>query len=145
MKIRTLLLIFSMIFSGFIFSQTKEDAEKITKNYDLEKIKGDFTQNYQTIPVKYGEKFTKILITILSGLTLNPIYFLLKFPEIGGMKYYFYLSIITLLFFVILLWMSTSKRNYVALHLIIKFLIVTGVASLSLIDYSIIIEKLLLK
>jgi 4-hydroxybenzoate polyprenyltransferase len=112
---------------------------------DLEKIKGDFTQNYQTIPVKYGEKFTKILITILSGLTLNPIYFLLKFPEIGGMKYYFYLSIITLLFFVILLWMSTSKRNYVALHLIIKFLIVTGVASLSLIDYSIIIEKLLLK
>ncbi|MDP5098333.1 MAG: hypothetical protein NWP90_11775, partial [Flavobacterium sp.] len=39
MKIRTLLLIFSMIFSGFIFSQTKEDVEKITKNYDLEKIK----------------------------------------------------------------------------------------------------------
>ncbi|EAZ96883.1 peptidase S8 and S53, subtilisin, kexin, sedolisin [Flavobacteria bacterium BAL38] len=39
MKIRTLLLVFSMIFSGFIFSQTKEDAEKITKNYDLEKIK----------------------------------------------------------------------------------------------------------
>ena len=56
-----------------------------------------------------------------------------------------FFSIITLLFFVILLWMSTSKRNYVALHLIIKFLIVTGVASLSLIDYSIIIEKLLLK
>lgn len=28
-----------MTFSGFVFSQTKEDAEKITKNYDLEKIK----------------------------------------------------------------------------------------------------------
>ena len=112
---------------------------------DLEKIKGDFTQNYQTIPVKYGEKFTKILITALSILTLNPIYFLLKYPEIGGMKYYFYLSIAILLFFMILLWMSTSKRNYVVLHLIIKFLIVSGVASLSLIDYSIIIEKLLVK
>lgn len=56
---------------------------------DLEKIKGDFIQNYQTIPIKYGEKFTKILITLLSVLTLNPIYFLLKYPEIGGMKYYF--------------------------------------------------------
>ena len=112
---------------------------------DLEKIKGDFTQNYQTIPVKYGEKFTKILITVISILTLNPIYFLLKYPEIGGMKYYFYLSIVILLFFIILLWMSTSKRNYVVLHLIIKFLILAGVASLSLIDYSIIIEKLLVK
>ena len=39
MKIRTLLLIFSFIFSGFVFSQTKEDVEKITQNYDLEKIK----------------------------------------------------------------------------------------------------------
>ena len=39
MKIRTLLLIFSLVFSGFVCSQTKEDVEKITKNYDLEKIK----------------------------------------------------------------------------------------------------------
>lgn len=112
---------------------------------DLEKIKGDFTQNYQTIPVKYGENFTKILITVISILTLNPIYFLLKYPEIGGMRYYFYLSIGILLFFIILIWMSTSKRNYIVLHLIIKFLILSGVASLSLIDYSIIIEKLLVK
>ncbi|WP_291137250.1 S8 family serine peptidase [Flavobacterium sp. UBA7663] len=39
MKIRRLLFIFSLSISGFVFSQTKEDAEKITKNYDLEKIK----------------------------------------------------------------------------------------------------------
>ncbi|MFO7674406.1 MAG: geranylgeranylglycerol-phosphate geranylgeranyltransferase, partial [Lutibacter sp.] len=32
---------------------------------DLEGIKGDFIHNYQTIAVKYGEHFTKILITIL--------------------------------------------------------------------------------
>ena len=56
---------------------------------DLEGIKGDFIHNYQTIAVKYGDHFTKILITILVILTLNPIYFLLKYPEIGGMKYYF--------------------------------------------------------
>ena len=46
---------------------------------DLERIKGDFAQNYQTIAVKYGEHFTKILITILVVITLNPIYFLLKY------------------------------------------------------------------
>ncbi len=39
MKMKTLLLFFSFIFSGLVFSQTKEDVEKIIKNYDLEKIK----------------------------------------------------------------------------------------------------------
>lgn len=39
MKMKTLLLFFSLIFSGLVFSQTKEDVEKIIKNYDLEKIK----------------------------------------------------------------------------------------------------------
>lgn len=39
MKIRTLLFVFSVLSSGFVFSQTKEDVEKITKDYDLQKIK----------------------------------------------------------------------------------------------------------
>jgi len=112
---------------------------------DLERIKGDFIQNYQTIAVKYGEYFTKMLITLLSLLTLNPIYFLLKYPEIGGMKYFFYTSIVVLAVFVVTLWFSSSKRNYVLLHLILKLLIIAGVFSLSLIDYSVIINKLLLK
>lgn len=109
---------------------------------DLERIKGDFIVNYQTIPVKYGEKFTKILISILVLLTLNPIYFLLKYPEIGGMKYYFYISAVVLLGFVIAVWFSTSKRSFRILHIILKLLIVAGVASLALIDYSVILEKL---
>jgi 4-hydroxybenzoate polyprenyltransferase len=54
---------------------------------DLVNLKGNFAQNYQTIAVKYGEHFTKILISVLVVLTLNPIYFLMKYPEIGGMKY----------------------------------------------------------
>ena len=112
---------------------------------DLERIKGDFIQNYQTIAVKYGEYFTKMLITLLSLLTLNPIYFLLKYPEIGGMKYFFYSSIVVLAVFVVALWFSSSKRSYVLLHLILKLLIIAGVFSLSLIDYSVIINKLLLK
>ena len=30
---------------------------------DLERIQGDFVQDYQTIVVKYGEYFAKILIS----------------------------------------------------------------------------------
>ena len=39
MKISKLLFIFSFSFSGFVFSQTKEDVDKIIKNYDLDKLK----------------------------------------------------------------------------------------------------------
>ena len=31
---------------------------------DLENIKGDFTMNYKTVPVVYGEKWTKIYISL---------------------------------------------------------------------------------
>jgi 4-hydroxybenzoate polyprenyltransferase len=111
---------------------------------DLEKIKGDFTHNYQTIPVKYGEYFAKILISFLSILTLNPIYFLLKYPEIGGMKYYFYISIFVLVIFNLFMWINESDKKYLILHVLLKLLIVAGVFSLSLIDYSVIINRVLL-
>ncbi|MHB1106693.1 MAG: geranylgeranylglycerol-phosphate geranylgeranyltransferase [Lutibacter sp.] len=112
---------------------------------ELEGIKGDFIHNYQTIAVKYGEHFTKILITILVFLTLNPIYFLLKYPEIGGMKYYFYVSGVVLFLFVLFVWFSKSKNNYTLLHFVLKLILLAGVFSLAFIDYSVIINKILLK
>ncbi len=110
---------------------------------DLESIKGDIVLNYITLPIKYGEHFTKILITLISLLTLSPIYFLLKYPEIGLMKYYFYFSIVILFVFVVLLWRSNSEKNYILLHNILKLLIIAGVFSLALIDTSVIIKRLL--
>ncbi len=112
---------------------------------DLEKLKGDFTLNNQTIVVKYGEYFTKILISVISVFTLSPIYFLLKYPEIGGMKYYFYGSILILLLFVVLLWLGKTSRNYAMLHWLMKLLILAGVFSLALIDYSVLMDRILLK
>ena len=110
---------------------------------DLESIKGDIVQNYITIPIKYGEHFTKILITIIVFLTLDPIYFLWKYPEIGYMKFYFYLAGIMLSLFTFKLWKSHYKRDYIQLHILLKILIVLGVFSLALIDTSVIIQRLL--
>ena len=110
---------------------------------DLENIKGDLVQNYQTIPVKYGEYFTKLLIAILVIFTLDPIYFLWKYPEIGLMKYYFYFVGFVFVLFLYLLWKANSKKDYVILHNIIKLIIIIGVLSLILIDTSVIIQRIL--
>lgn len=110
---------------------------------DLENIKGDIVQNYQTIPVKYGEHFTKLLITLLVLLTMNPIYFLLKYPEVGMMKYYFYFVGIVFFLFLIFLWKANTKKDYFLLHNSIKLIIVIGVLSLMLIDTSVIIQRIL--
>jgi len=109
----------------------------------LENIRGDLIQNKITIPIKYGEKFTKTIITIIVLLTLDPIYFLWKYPEIGAMKYYFYLAGIMLTIFTIKLWWQQTTKNYVQLHILLKVLIVLGVFSLSLIDTSVIINRLI--
>jgi 4-hydroxybenzoate polyprenyltransferase len=112
---------------------------------DLENIQGAFAMNYRKIPVIYGEKVTKRIITILVFFALNPVYLLLGYPEIGAMKYYFYLVFFSLFIFLLMLWKVQSKKAYGFLHSILKFLIVLGVFSLSLIDTSVLISRILEK
>ncbi len=131
----------SIIFTHAAFLFFVLMIRELTK--DLENIKGDFAQNYQTIPVKYGDYFTKLLITIMVIFTLDPIYFLWKYPEIGMMKYYFYFVGIVFALFLFLLWKANSKKDYVIIHNIVKLVIVIGVISLMLLDTSVIIQRIL--
>ncbi len=110
---------------------------------DLENLKGDMLFNYETIVVKYGEHFTRMLIVLVTLITIMPIYYLLQFPEIGYMKYYFYLVIVGLTFIVITVWFSNTKNQYLLLHNTIKVIILAGVLSLTLLDTSVIIERIL--
>ncbi len=110
---------------------------------ELENIKGDLLQEYKTVPIVYGELFTKLTITVLALLLIVPAYFLWSYPEIGHMKYYFYLTGILLAGSCILLWVGTSKKYYVFLHNVIKFILILGVFSLVLIDTSVIVKRLL--
>ena len=113
---------------------------------DLENIKGDIANDYQTIPVKYGEEFAKKTITALTIFTLVPIYFLVDVYDVGYMDIYFYISMIVLIFFLLLLWKSHSKLQYLQLHNTLKFLIVSGVFCIVLIEPQVLIHgKSLLK
>ena len=109
---------------------------------DLENLKGDMLYNYETMVVKYGEHFTRMLIALIILLTLIPIYYLLQFPEIGYMKYYFVFVLFGLTIVGVLVWFGKNKSHYLFLHNLLKAIIVLGVLSLTLLDTAVIIEKI---
>ncbi len=107
---------------------------------DLENIKGDVANDYQTIPVRFGEKISKKLITVLTISTALPVYILIDKYDVGYMDIYFYISLIVMLFFLQKLWKSQTHNEYLQLHNILKSLIVAGVFSIVLIDPSVLIH-----
>ncbi|MDW5287973.1 geranylgeranylglycerol-phosphate geranylgeranyltransferase [Formosa sp. PL04] len=109
---------------------------------DLENIPGDLALGYKTIPIVYGEKYSKIMLTILALLTLIPAYFLLTRYDIGHMYYFFYFTMILLAIFLVLLWNSSSKKHYLILHNILKFIIFSGVLSVLLINVNLVLNRL---
>jgi 4-hydroxybenzoate polyprenyltransferase len=107
---------------------------------DLENIKGDLANNYHTIPVIYGEQASKKAITLLTIFTVLPVYVLIEIYEVGYMDLYFYFCFIVLLFFLIKLWQSDSKSQFLKLHNLLKFLIVAGVFCIVLIEPSVLVH-----
>ncbi len=107
---------------------------------DLENIKGDVANNYQTIPVRFGEKVSKQVITVLTVSTILPIFILIDKYDVGYMDIYFYISLIVLIFFLLKLWKSQTHNEYLQLHNILKSLIVAGVFCIVLIDPSVLVH-----
>tara|TARA_B100000767_G_scaffold147598_1_gene139060 strand:- start:5633 stop:6517 length:885 start_codon:yes stop_codon:yes gene_type:complete len=99
---------------------------------DLENLKGDFTMNYKTIPVLYGEKWTKryiiLFIVFTIGISLNLIFNY----EIQLMKVYYLFSILFFMFFIYFTLKFNSRKYYVLLHNALKILIITGLFSITL-------------
>ncbi|EMY3558263.1 geranylgeranylglycerol-phosphate geranylgeranyltransferase [Flavobacterium psychrophilum] len=113
---------------------------------DLENIKGDIANNYQTIPVRFGERVSKQIITFLTISTIIPVYILIEKYDVGYMDIYFYISLIILILFLLKLWKSQTQPEYVQLHVVLKILIVAGVFCIVLINPSVLINgKALLK
>ena len=107
---------------------------------DLENIKGDVASNYQTIPVRFGEKISKQIITVLTITTILPVFILVEKYDVGYMDIYFYVALIILMYFIRLLWKSETQRQYIQLHNILKSLIVAGVFCIVLIDPTVLVN-----
>ncbi|SEA35971.1 geranylgeranylglycerol-phosphate geranylgeranyltransferase [Bizionia paragorgiae] len=113
---------------------------EITK--DLENLKGDLALGYHTIPVKYGERTAKKMVSFLVILTLVPGYLLVYKFEVGYMYFYFNTCIVLLIVFLMLLWRSQSRIHYLLLHNVLKLIIVAGVFSILLIDIDLVLNRL---
>ena len=99
---------------------------------DLQNIKGDLAHNYATIPVVYGESFSRKLITLSVVLCALPIYILLNYFSIGNLTYFLWFMLIYLCIFVCLLWRSKDQKHYVLLHNMLKLILVAGIFSVAL-------------
>ena len=130
----------TVIFVHAMFLFLIVSMRELTK--DLENIKGDLALNYQTIPIVYGEKTSKVMLTILAVLSAIPIYFLIDYFQVGRMIYFFYLSLVLLIMFLVLLWKANKKPHYLWLHNMLKFIIVAGVFSIVLIDVNVVLDKI---
>ncbi|WP_348800490.1 geranylgeranylglycerol-phosphate geranylgeranyltransferase [Flavobacterium adhaerens] len=104
---------------------------------DLENLKGDFANDYKTIPIIFGEETSKKIITGLTLMTVVPVYFLINVYDVGYMDIYFYFGFIVLILFLLYLWKWQTKEQYVLLHNVLKFLIVAGVFCIVLINPSV--------
>jgi 4-hydroxybenzoate polyprenyltransferase len=109
---------------------------------DMENVTGDLAQNYKTIPVLYAPVYSKLGISFLILLTLIPASLLINKFNVGYMYIYFIACILFLILFLILLWKSKTKKDYVWLHNILKFIIVAGVFSILLIDVDLVLNRI---
>lgn len=130
----------SVIFVHAIFLFLMISMRELTK--DLENVKGDLLLDYKTIPVVYGEKLSKFMLTGLVILTSIPVYLLLTKYNVGHMDFFFYLSIFLLLIFLGLLWKSKTKIQYLILHNILKFIILAGVFCIVLINVNVVLNRI---
>ncbi|QWX83198.1 geranylgeranylglycerol-phosphate geranylgeranyltransferase [Cellulophaga sp. HaHaR_3_176] len=110
---------------------------------DLENIAGDISQDYKTIPILYGENISKTIIGMLFLLTLIPSMLLIFKFDVGYMYSYFIACVILLLLCLVLLLRSDSKKHYILLHNILKFIIIAGVFSILLINVDLVLNRIL--
>ncbi len=123
------------IFVHAAYLYTLVSVREFTKS--LHNLKGDLAQNYRTFPVVWGERKTKQLISALMGCAFLVVLILGRFFELHAMRFYFALSIVFLLVFVVLLWRFSSKRQFGLLVQFIRLIILLGVISLPLLRITI--------
>ena len=105
----------------------------ITK--DLKNLVGDFTENYQTIPVVFGEDYCRTVISLITFINVVLIINLFINFSVGYMNFYYGASLLLLLIFIYKLYKSKEVSHYLELHNILRLIIGLGVISIILLKF----------
>ena len=130
------LLIFVFGFYLFLILAIRELVK------DLENIKGDLTLNYKTVPVVYGEKATKLMMSILIALNCLVSVILVFYFELRLMHSFFIGATVYLIILLFMIWNAQRQQDYNRIHNFLKFLILAGVFSILLLDPTLILNKI---
>ena len=130
------LLIFVFGFYLFLILAIRELAK------DLENIKGDLTLNYKTVPVVYGEKATKLMMSILITLNCLVSVLLVFYFELQLMHSFFIGATVYLIILLFMIWNAQRQQDYNRIHNFLKLLIFAGVFSILLLDPALILNKI---
>lgn len=122
-----------VIFFHALFLTLNLLAKEILK--DLENIKGDFLINYKTVPVVYGERFSKRCITLAIVFAMLSSSVLLIFYDLGTMIYYFKSLYFIYPIFFLSLYFSSKKKHFKILHNFMKLILIIGVCFIPFIEF----------
>lgn len=99
---------------------------------DIEDFEGDIAFGRTTLPIAFGLKTSKIVVTILIGITIVLIesvsFYLMEPNKLDAITlgYFHLLLILPLIVSAILLFLASQKKHYKAISLIIKLVMVFG-------------------
>jgi 4-hydroxybenzoate polyprenyltransferase len=130
------LLIFVFGFYLFLILAIRELVK------DLENIKGDLTLNYKTVPVVYGERATKLMMSILIALNCLVSVLLVFYFELRLMHSFFIGATVYLILLLLMIWNAQRQQDYNCIHNFLKLLILAGVFSILLLDPALILNKI---
>ena len=99
---------------------------------DMKNLKGDFSVNHKTIPLVFGESFSKTLISLLSIINIFLIINLFLNFNSGLMYFYYFSALVVMIYFMLKLYHAKSTVQYLFLHNLLRLLIAAGVFSIVL-------------
>ena len=101
---------------------------------DLTSQKADIIYNYDSIPIKYGIDFTKVLIASLLFIDIIIGFVIIYRNDVGAMKYFFIGAVFCFIIIFFMIWKLKTTQEYKILHYFFNGMIVAGVFSIVLIE-----------
>ena len=119
---------FILLYIGFIF--LIELTREIIK--DMEARKGDLIMGYNTLPVEFGMKMTRLIVILLQLLTISIPFFWYMIKGFSMIMLYFLCSAVLITGAMLLLVSSEQRNTYTWVNRIYKFILLTGIMSIVL-------------